>query len=109
MVLSDREKQDRLDRMREKIGSLMKEKEDDEDERIKKAQKEMDEKTEREFAMKLQKQQQRLREMGEHRVNEVGRPTDHGEECSLCPHSPVEISLCALRQPECFVFHLGQC
>lgn len=68
-----KEKQDRLDRMREKIGSLMKEKEDDEDERIKKAQKEMDEKTEREFAMKLQKQQQRLREMGEHRVNEMKR------------------------------------
>ena len=100
MVLSDSEKQDRLDRMREKIGSLMKEKEDDEDERIKKAQAEMNEKTEREFAMKLQKQQQRLKEMGQHRMNEVGRPTDHGEEGSQRSHIPVEISLCALRQPK---------
>lgn len=59
--------------MREKIGSLMKEKEDDEDERIKKAQREMEEKQEREMAAKVAKQQKAIKAMGQHRWDEVGR------------------------------------
>ena len=70
-----RERQDRLDRMREKIGSQMKEKEDDEDMRIKKAQKEMEEKQERELAEKLAKQRHALDTIAQHRIKEVRRLT----------------------------------
>ena len=76
-VSSSRERQDRLDRMREKIGSLMKEKEDDEDMRIKKAQREMEGKQERELAEKLAKQNKALDMIAQHRVKEVGYPTLH--------------------------------
>ena len=61
--------------MREKIGSLMKEKEDDEDMRIKKAQREMEGKQERELAEKLAKTRTALDMIAQHRVKEVGRPT----------------------------------
>ena len=83
-TVSSRERQDRLDRMREKIGSLMKEKEDDEDMRIKKAQREMEGKQERELAEKLAKTRTALDMIAQHRVKEVRRFREQRRIATIC-------------------------
>ena len=73
------EKQERLDKIREKLNAQMQQKMDDEDERIIRAQEEAEAKRVKEDAEKEQWNAKMQREMGDHRTNQVNGFT--GKKC----------------------------
>ena len=67
------ERQERLERMRARISSMMREADDDENSRISKAVAEQDAKIERELADKFERAQDQMTAIAKHRDQEVSQ------------------------------------